>query len=113
MSRRPTIEQVFETATEEEAKKWGRFDYARFHMFNPNGVANQWKDLGDRIIQAADEGKCKTGAWVAYGPFGHFHDQLMKLSTAKQFKASEITVIVKLIKDTIAKGEAFLKEIGA
>ena len=113
MAKRPTVEAIFTTATRLEAAKWGRFDLAKFHMFNPNGIAAEWKALGDAIMEAAEAGRCKNGAWIAYGPIGHYQDELMRLSRAKQFKVSDLTVILGLIRQTIERGQEFLDSLPA
>ena len=96
---------------DEATRKLNRFDLARFHYFNANGVHAEWTKLGNDIMAAADAGRCKNGAWVAYGPIGYFDQQLFKMTCRKQFKVSELMIIVKLIDETIAKGREFLANL--
>lgn len=96
---------------EEATKVLNRFQLASFHYFNKNGINARWTELGDRIMAAADADRCKNGAWLAYGPFGYLEQQLRKLAFKKQFKVSELMIILKMIEETMQRGEEFLANL--
>ena len=74
--KRPTFQQITETATE-VGPKWTNKDIAQFHYFNPNGLYAQKMARDEMISDAVASGKMKSGAIFAYGSLNDHYVQLL------------------------------------
>jgi hypothetical protein len=87
-------EQVTQTAKTTKPG-WSNKEKALFHYFNPNGLSAKKRNLDEQINRLVDEGKCKTGAIIAYGSLNSFNtDGLYKL--IKMQRVNEILLQVTL-----------------
>lgn len=85
---------------------------ARHHMYNSDGLVAK-KHANDAIISnLVDEGKCKSGAIIAYGTLSYFWtDNLWELARKQRVASAELRVAIKCLKDQIAKQVEFINEI--
>ena len=93
---------------EQAAKRYSNRDLALFHKFNDNGIRAEWSKLSERMI-AFGRG------YAAYGDIGYLSTELDKLAdyNRKRIDTIQLNVIIKMIRDTIDKGNAFLAENNA
>lgn len=93
---------------DQAAKTLTNVELARFHNHNDNGIRAEWRELGDRLI-AFGRG------YLAYGDNGYLSGELDKLShfDRKRVGTIELNVVIKMIRDTIERGNAFLAENNA
>ena len=93
---------------EQAAKRYSNRDLALFHKFNGNGIRAEWSKLSDRLI-AFGRG------YAAYGDIGYLSNELDRLAdyNRKRIDTIELTVIIKMIRETIERGNAFLAENNA
>jgi hypothetical protein len=85
---------------------------ARHHAFNKNGLVAK-KRANDVIISnLVEEGKCKSGAIIAYGTLSYFWtDNLWDLARKQRVASNELRVAIKCLKDQIAQQVEFINEI--
>lgn len=90
---------------EQAAKRFSNKDLAIFHNHNPNGIAAEWAELGDRLV-AFGRG------FFAYGDMGFLANELRRLSDYKRKRVNsiELSVVIKLIRQTIDQGNKFLAD---
>ena len=75
--KKPTFQQITETATE-VGPKWTNKEIAQFHYFNPNGLYAQKKARDKTISDAVASGKMKSGMILAFGSLSDYN--MMKLA---------------------------------
>ena len=103
-------EHVTKTATETKSS-WSNKDKVRFHYFNDNGLIAKKRILDEKITRLVDEGKCKSGAHIAYGSLNYFNtDQLYKLLKMERVNEINLYATLKGIKWDIEKAEQFISE---
>lgn len=93
---------------EEAAKRYSNRDLALFHKFNANGVRAEWTKLSDRLIKFGR-------GYAAYGDYGYLSTELDRVADIyrKRVNTIELNVIIKMIRETIERGNAFLAENNA
>ena len=101
------------TCSADEAKKLNASRTAAFHYFNPEGVFwGEWYGFDDLIAVAVERGIVKSGWHLAYGTLGdrYFSKRLSKLALANKVLRRDISIIVSMIRENIARGRAKLDE---
>ena len=85
---------------------------ARHHMYNSDGLVAK-KHANDEIINnLVDEGKCNSGAIIAYGTLSYFWtDNLWELARKQRVASVDLRVAIKCLKDQIAKQVEFINEV--
>ena len=102
-------EEVSKTATEPDLKRWTNSDIAKFHYFNPNGIAAKKRTMDECISQAHKDGRCLSGAIIAYGSFNHFSlDKLSHLAMLKKVKWIRLSVTINMMEEDLRAAENFL-----
>ena len=93
---------------EQAANRYSNRDLAAFHKFNPNGIQAEWSALSDRLIKFGR-------GYLAYGDIGYLSTEFDKLThwDRKRVNTIKLKVIISMIRDQIAKGNAFLAENNA
>ena len=85
---------------------------ARHHAFNKNGLVAKKRANDEIISRLVEEGKCKSGALIAYGTLSYFWtDNLWDLARKQRVASNELRVAIKCLKDQIAKQVEFINEI--
>jgi len=85
---------------------------ARHHAFNKNGLVAK-KHANDEIIsRLVEEGKCKSGALIAYGTLSYFWtDNLWELARKQRVDTIKLGVAIECLEDQIAQQVKFINEI--
>lgn len=111
MTRLERYELITEVATE-VGSDWSNVEVAKFHYFNPFGLAARKRELNREVADAVSSGRVNSGALIAFGSFNdsatnamYKHASKKKLSSHKLY-----TAIVMLEKDIFA-AEQFLKTL--
>ena len=85
---------------------------ARHHAFNKNGLVAKKRANDEIISRLVEEGKCKSGALIAYGTLSYFWtDNLWDLARKQRVASNELRVAIKCLKDQIAQQVEFINEI--
>tara|TARA_R110002126_G_scaffold285907_1_gene437210 strand:- start:512 stop:814 length:303 start_codon:yes stop_codon:yes gene_type:complete len=85
---------------------------AQHHMYNSDGLVAK-KHANDEIISnLVDEGKCKSGAIIAYGTLSYFWtDNLWELARKQRVDTIKLSVAIECLEDQIAKQVEFINKI--
>jgi hypothetical protein len=106
-------EYITKTATAPKAN-WANRDLVRFHYFNPNGLVAKKIELDKQISALVDQGKCKTGAIIAYGSLDFFHrDELYKLLSKSKVNTIQASCIVRGLAERNQYARDFIAEVSA
>ena len=100
-----------EAASQDECKN--RCEFGWFHAWNPKGALQQFTDAADRIDQAISEGRCKGGAYLAYGHGNSYHyEQLMYfVRKGRAAKVWSLQYHVKGLIEAATKADEFLASL--
>jgi len=81
------------------------------HAFENDGLVAK-KHANDSIIsRLVDEGKCKSGAIIAYGTLSYYWtDNMFALARKSRVDSIALSVAIDCLKDQIAEQEKFIKE---
>jgi hypothetical protein len=102
---------VTKTATE-TAPYWTNVEVAMFHYYNPNGLYAAKKNVNEEISVAVDEGRAKTGAFIAYGSLNSRNcDKLGEMATKGRIGRIDLKVTLEMLRDDISSARAFLDSI--
>ena len=102
------FEYISKTATA-SAASWTNHEIAAFHYFNPNGLMHAKEALDQLISRAVDDGKCKSGAIIAYGTLNYYYtDRLRALYDQKRANGIELSVTLDGLRRDIATARQFL-----
>jgi len=104
-------EMVTRTATA-PASGWSNWEKAHFHLLNPNGLVAT-KRANDQIISdMAKDGRCKSGAIIAYGTFASYEtDAFYKLTSKKRVGWVELSTAIDMLKSHIVSQRTFIAGI--
>ena len=103
--------EVNRDATETSAK-WTNTEVAQFHYFNPNGLYAQKKVLDDRVSEAVDAGKCKSGCLFVHGSLNNFSvDWLCKYASSKRVGWITLSTTLDMMRRDIRATEEFLANL--
>ncbi|CAB4131735.1 hypothetical protein UFOVP131_6 [uncultured Caudovirales phage] len=86
---------------------------AAFHCFNPNGLYAKWKAVADKVGDWVDANPDKpNGVLLVYGSLNDFPRKRLFELLDKKAKATRIdfSVTVSMVRDDIARAEAWLAE---
>ena len=104
-------EYLTQTATQ-VSRSWTNKQKIKFHYFNPNGLYAKKAALNAVIWSLVEEGKCKTGAVIAYGSGNTFNqDQLLALYKKQRVTDVEYSVFLSGYRFDIEQAEKFIKEV--
>jgi hypothetical protein len=84
---------------------------AKYHGFANDGLVAK-KRANDEIISSlVKEGKCPSGAIVAYGTLSYFWtDKMFALARKSRVDSIALAVAIDCLKNQIAQQEKFIKE---
>ncbi|MFV1982980.1 MAG: hypothetical protein ACC657_05505 [Thiohalomonadales bacterium] len=83
-----------------------------FHYFNENGIYNKKKEINELIFKAVEQGKCKSGAILAYGSADNFATELLqKMFTRKQNSRAQISSMLSMFDYSISSAKEFLNKL--
>jgi hypothetical protein len=106
-------EYITETAKETKSS-WSNADLVRFHYFNPNGLIAEKIALDAKINELVDQGKCKSGAVIAYGSLDDFYrEELRKLFNKKRVANIDVAVVVRGLAERNEYARKFIAEVSA
>jgi len=103
---------IVEKATNESECRTN-VERAKFHYFNANGLYEK-KKANDRLIRiAVEEGRCNSGALIAYGSSDDFYVQKLLKLAMNTFRVKRVDLLETLsgLQSQILKGDEFLKSI--
>ena len=102
---------VADTTTSTASNGWSNRARAQFHYFNKNGLVAA-KQAADKEIDAlVDEGLAKSGAIIAYGGLNsYYYNRLRELVTKKKVDPIELSIVLRGLKDDIAKSKEFVEQ---
>ena len=104
------FEYITQTAPAPKTTRSGR-ELVRFHYFSPNGVMAAKLALEKEINKRVDDGKCKTGAIIAYGSLNYFYvDRLRGLLDMKRVNGMEAYLVIKSLEEGNKKAKEFIAE---
>ena len=104
-------ENIIRTA-ENARRSWSNKDKLAFQYFNPNGLYARKKVLDDAIWELVEQGKCKSGAVLAYGSGNSFYpNQLRELFNKSRVTDIEYYVLVQGYEADIARASEFIEEV--
>jgi hypothetical protein len=104
-------EYITKTA-EQVRRSWTNKQKIQFQYFNPNGVYARKRVLDKAIWELVEQGKCKSGAVIAYGSGNSFqHDQLRELFSKSRVTDIEYSVLVSSYEADIARAWKFIEEV--
>lgn len=104
-------EYITKTATQVR-RSWTNKQKIQFHYFNPNGLYAKKAALNAVIWSLLEEGKCKSGAVIAYGSGNTFYqDQLRDLFKKSRVTDVEYSVLLSGYRFDIEQAEKFIKEV--
>jgi hypothetical protein len=93
------FEYITQTATAPKTT-WSGRELVRFHYFNPNGVMAAKLALDKEISKLVNDGKCNTGAIIAYGSLNYFYvDKLRDLLDMKRVNGMEAYLVIKCLEE--------------
>lgn len=112
----PTFEQVTQEATQIK-RGWCPKLAVWFEYFNPNGLIAKKAAFDDKITEAVDQGRCASGAILAYGSLNSYHaDRMQELArkTIDRKRVSRIDVLVVQdgLERDIESARKFLESLG-
>ena len=106
-------EYITTTATATKTS-WSNVELIRFHYFNPNGLVAEKIELDAQIDALVAQGKCKTGAVIAYGSLDYFYrDELRKLISKKRVSNIEAACAVQGLAERNEYARKFIAEVSA
>ena len=109
--KKPTFQQITETATE-VGPKWTNKEVAQFHYFNPNGLYAQKKARDKMISDAVAEGKMKSGSILAYGSLNDYYTKsLAHLAMLKFVNGATLSYALRGIQRNIEAADQRLSEV--
>ena len=104
-------ENIITTATK-VSRSWSNKEKVAFHYFNPNGVYARKKVLDDAIWELVEQGKCKSGAVLAFGSGNSFRsDELRELFNKSRVTDTEYYVLIQGYEADIARAWKFIEEV--
>jgi hypothetical protein len=104
-------EYITKTA-EQVRRSWTNKQKIQFHYFNPNGVYARKKVLDDAIWELVEQGKCKSGAVLAFGSGNSFRsDELRELFNKSRVTDTEYYVLIQGYEADIARAWKFIEEV--
>jgi hypothetical protein len=104
---------ITKTATESKSS-WSNVDLVRFHYFNPNGLVAEKIALDAQINALVDQGKCKSGAVIAFGSLDDFYrEELRKLISKKRVGNIDAAVVVRGLAERNEYARKFIAEVSA
>ena len=110
-----TNQQTFDFVTEEATEVDQVRTYknkVRFTYFNENGLWAKKQVANERIEKAVAEGRCKSGAILAYGGLQDFsYYQMKKLIAKKRVSGTEWSVFSKMLVREINKANDFADSV--
>jgi len=106
-----TVRQTFDFVTQEatDVKQIRTFkDKVHFTYFNENGLWAKKRAVDKRINKAVAEGRCKSGAVLAFGSLSNFsYDTMKRLIGKKHVSGIEWSVFSEMLVDEINKANDF------
>ena len=107
------FEYITQTATAPKSS-WSGKELVRFHYFNQNGVMAAKLALDKIISRLVDDGKCNTGAIIAYGSLNYFYeDKLRGLLDSKRVNGLDAYLVIKSLEEGNKKAKEFIAEHAA
>ena len=104
-------EYLTQTATQ-VSRSWTNKQKIQFHYFNPNGLYAKKRALDDAIWALVEEGKCKSGAVVAYGSGNSYYPNILReLHGQSRVSGRAYRVFLLGYKFDIEAAEKFIKEL--
>lgn len=104
-------EYITQTATQ-VGRSWTNKQKIQFHYFNPNGVYARKRLLDDAIWELVEQGKCKSGAVLAYGTGNSFYpNQLRELFSKSRVTNIEYSVLLSGYERDIELAWKFIEEV--
>jgi hypothetical protein len=81
------------------------------HAFENDGLVSKKRANDEIISRLVDEGKCKSGAIIAYGTLSYYWtDNMYALARKGRVNSISLSVAIDCLKDQIAQQEKFIKE---
>ena len=103
----------FSSITEKATKTgngWTGKEIVLFHMFNPNGLMKQKRDLDEQISRLVEDGKAKSGAIIAHGMLDSFcENQLRDLMNCNRVNKIKLVVTLSSFRERNKKAAEFIE----